>query len=231
MPTVPALTSSLSDCTETPNPSGFSQYVIQPFGSKDALEWVCAQGKGRLAEIYPDTFNANYTLPWQQMKWSYRYFEGFSFYGLENLHQVTKQGVYDIDIKLFTKTDKGRIVYRNFLVDSEAQGYALHWDSVHWYKTHSTSALFLDGLGGAGDETKNLNGARFGTYDNDVNGCARANNAGWWFNPLGCTKLRFHAKGLYWPTNRNGTVTMEFVDVVVMFVKKNHWYVEDDLVL
>lgn len=154
--------------------------------------------------------------------------------GLENLHQLTKQGVYDLFVYLFkTGRPYGSLSYRNFKVDSESEGYALRWDHLdkefNGYFTGSDD--FLDGFGGAGDATKNLNGARFGAFDNDIAGCARAKNAGWWYNPVGCNMITFDPNGLYWPTNLTGVVQLDYINITMMVMKPVHWYKEDDLVL
>lgn len=153
------------------------------------------------------------------------------FCGLENLHLLTRQGMYDLSFFLVGNGPIfGRLWYRNFRVDSEANGYSLYWDYIYFDPSVINSGQYMDGLGGAGDATKNLNGARFGTLDNDVNDCANANNAGWWFNPRGCTALKFEA-GLSWPINRSGTIETELLIGAMVGLHPVFWYTEDDLVL
>ncbi|XP_071086595.1 microfibril-associated glycoprotein 4-like [Haliotis cracherodii] len=223
-----------SNCVETPKVIG-NLYVINPLGSHTEFEWGCKTPGLNYTEIttFDSAYTLDYAVSWQQVKQGIPLYGGFYILGLENLHQLTKQGMYDMFIILYILGKPfGHLHYRNFRVDSEAEGYALHWD--HFEPDTNIfpgSDEYLDGFGGAGDPNKNLNGARFGTYDNDVNGCAGSNNAAWWYNPLGCTAVKFASDGLHWPTNRTGTYALEQVFIAVMGMNPVYWYVHDDLVL
>ncbi|XP_071086606.1 fibrinogen-like protein 1 [Haliotis cracherodii] len=159
---------------------------------------------------------------------------GLYFMGLEPLHLLTKQGTYDMRVFLGIYYQGyiliGFVWYRNIRVDSEADGYALHWDYFEKEQSYNSS-IYLDGFGGLGDATKNLNGAHFGTYDRDVSGCARAQSRGWWYNKFGCTTLKFVHNGVMWPTNQTGTITLEFFNYFYLRIQSVAYYREDDLVL
>ncbi|XP_071078484.1 microfibril-associated glycoprotein 4-like [Haliotis cracherodii] len=222
------------DCIETPKVIG-ELYLIKPLGSHSEFEWGCKTPGLNYTEITTiDSISTlDYALTWQQIKRGISLFAGFYILGIENLHQLTKQGRYDMFVILYVLEKAfGYLRYGNFRVDSEAEGYAIHWD-YFWQDTsiYPGSDEYLDGFGGAGDAKKNLNGARLGTYDKDINGCASTNNAAWWYNPLGCTTLGFGSDALYWPTNRTGRVALEPIYIAVMGMKPVYWYVEDDLVL
>ncbi|XP_048251760.1 fibrinogen beta chain-like [Haliotis rufescens] len=216
------------DCLETP--LGNDEYLIQPLESDFVFQWPCTSSSLFDIEVseYNLATNANYTLSWEQMKHGFPILPGmYYFIGLEILHELTKQGMYNLVVEVirFVK-DAGIVRYKNFRVDSEADGYACHWDSVTF-----SNDKYLDGFGAVGDATKSMNGARFGTFDNDVNGCARAESVSWWHNPIGCTMMKFDPDGLYWPVNRTGVVEMEKMDIAKIGLAHVYWYVDDDLIL
>lgn len=219
-----------SDCSETP--LARTNYTIQPLGSNYAFVWQCGFLNYTNVVLFLNIYVPDYALTFQQAKEGIPIFEGYFFLGLENLHQLTKQGRYDLFVLVTSSgTEPGLVLYTKFRVDSADKGYALHWDSFERNCRSPGSYQILDGFGGNGDVTKNLNGARFGTHDNDISDCARNNNASWWYNQLGCTTLIFDLKGLYWPTNRSGTVEMELMEFTFMYIEPAYWYVEDDLIL
>lgn len=204
--------------------------------SEHVFRWLCVSNHTLVTII--GQISANITSPhsWQQFKEGFGPMSwpptAFMFCGLEYMHMLTSQGVYDMSVFFSAFTyPNGRLWYRNIRVDSEANGYSLHWDYLQIDEVYVNSYQYLDGFGGAGDATKNLNGARFGTFDNDVSGCAHDNHAGWWYNPLGCTSLKFEEAGLSWPTNRSGTVETELLFGVFIAIHPVVWYIEDDLVL
>ncbi|XP_067668369.1 fibrinogen C domain-containing protein 1-like [Haliotis asinina] len=175
-----------------------------------------------------------FTRTWETMKRGLPLFKGTHFYflGLENLHQLTKHVSYDLLIYVWViRVNNGLLLYKNFRVDAEAEGYACHWDYFKQNTSVNLSDHYLDGFGGAGDGTKNLNGARFATYNKDLNGCASSKGSGWWYNPIGCTSLLFEPDGLHWPVNRTGTIEIEKMDYVQIRLERPYWYVDDDLVL
>lgn len=176
--------------------------------------------------------NFNYTHEWKLVRSGIPILPNvFSFLGLESLHQLTKQGMYDMYVLLtIYGTDKGKLWYRNIRVDSEADRYALHWDHFERDRDSRYTSAYLDGFGGAGDATKNLNGALFGTYDRDVNGCATAKGIGWWYNPRGCMIMDIVPNGVYWPTDRSGTISNEYINIFKIRLISVNMYVEDDLV-
>ncbi|XP_071086580.1 angiopoietin-related protein 2-like [Haliotis cracherodii] len=223
------------DCTETTK-SKLS--FIQPLESDYISEIYCLNYPNLPKQptpitTYTDTYSGNFTRTWQAMRQGIPRQIHYYFLGLENLHHLTKQGVYDLWVFLFVNNKSaGSIWYKNVGVDSVEEGYALHWDYIeHGNWGSYDDNPYMDGFGGVGDVTTNINGARFGTYDNDVSGCAGFKGAGWWYNPLGCTMLKFDPDGLYWPVNRTGTVELEKIDYVHMMLLPVYWYVEDDLVL
>ncbi|XP_071078482.1 angiopoietin-related protein 2-like [Haliotis cracherodii] len=223
------------DCTETPQSK---HSFIQPLESDYISEIYCEYHPLHLKRLTPITtymltFSGNFTRTWQSMRQGIPLQSHYYFLGLENLHQLTKQGVYDLWVFLMdVGKSAGSIRYTNICVDSEAEGYALHWDHIESENFGSyDDNPYMDGFGGVGDVTKNINGARFGTYDNDVNGCAGSKGAGWWYNPLGCTMLQFDPDGLSWPVNRTGAVEIEQINIVKLVLLPVYWYVEDDLVL
>ncbi|XP_048251759.1 ficolin-1-B-like [Haliotis rufescens] len=224
----------LEYCIETPQVIG-ELYLIQPLGSHSEFEWTCTSPTANYTEVstIDTTFSLDYAITWQQIKLGVLMFQGFYILGAENMHKLTIQGRYDL-MMVFIVTGKpfGQVYYKHFRVDSEAEGYACHWDLFQPDTTILPASYdYMDGLGGAGDPNKNLNGAGVGTYDKDINGCANANNAAWWYNPLGCTSLKFESNGIHWPTNRTGTVVLEPVYATIIGMKPVYWYVEDDLVL
>ncbi|XP_046543876.1 delta-like protein D [Haliotis rubra] len=221
------------DCLETP--AAGDVYTIQPFGSDYTFQWKCGPGVTytKLSE-YWSTRNVNFTYTWEQIKQGIIPYAGFFFPGPEVIHQLTTQGAYDLFLVMFILGKPGGyVIYRNFRVDSEAEGYACHWDSFDRKHTASyKSEEYLDGLGALGDSSKSMNGARFGTFDKDINGCASGYfNLPWWYNQLGCTFVRIDPDGMNWPTNRSGTVAMEKVDFAILGLTDPNWHVEDDLVL
>ncbi|XP_067668306.1 angiopoietin-related protein 2-like [Haliotis asinina] len=223
------------DCLESPQAN--THYYLEPLDSNHVFEWHCEPAAVNYTLVAPiiQAYSPNYTLSWQQFKHGIPRFTGFYFIGLENLHQLTKQGVYDLVVYLIKAGGGpyGSLAYRNFKVGSESEGYALRWEYFEreFDNVFSHSEVFMDGFGGFSDATKNLNGARFGTYDNDIGVCARTKNAGWWYNPVGCSMISFGGDGLYWPTNTTGTVGIENVMIVMITMKPVYWYKLDDLVL
>ncbi|XP_071078485.1 uncharacterized protein [Haliotis cracherodii] len=221
------------DCQETP--LGNVLYTIQPFRSDYTFQWKCGPFTSPYTRVseYASVFNFNYTLTWEQMKQGITPHPGFYFTGPETLHQLTKQGVYDLFIRMIVLgKNSGYVIYKHFRVDSEAEGYACHWKSfTRYYEVPYNSDEYLDGLGALGDSTKSMKGARFGTFDNDVSECAGTHNFAWWYNPLGCTLVTFDPDGLNWPTNRTGTVEIEKIDHTLIGLRNVYWYVEDDLIL
>ncbi|KAI5091245.1 microfibril-associated glycoprotein 4 [Silurus meridionalis] len=117
--------------------------------------------------------SVNFYRPWEHYKKGFGSLNGEYWLGLENLHQITRKGKYELRVDL--QDFEGASVYAqytSFSVESENNGYKLNVNG------------FING--GAGDSMVVHNGQKFSTFDKDqdldaLGNCAKRYLGAFWY--------------------------------------------------
>ncbi|KAK7496659.1 hypothetical protein BaRGS_00012066 [Batillaria attramentaria] len=186
------------DCTEMSEnghtqPANDGLYSIQPVTAPASFQVYCQfLGGVGLTYVYQRTnrspdFNKN----WAELK------DGFGdpltldfFNGLENMHHLLSQGRYDL--RVYFEYQKplqvGNAYYHNFTIASEAEMYALSYDS---FSTPDN----------AGNGFSQNGPVSFSASGRDTNGCASSKGASGWYGADCSTNSSLFASTLQWPVN------------------------------
>ncbi|XP_071241403.1 microfibril-associated glycoprotein 4-like isoform X2 [Salvelinus alpinus] len=126
----------------------------------------------------------NFYRGWDQYRSGFGQASGEYWLGLENIHLLTQRKKYELRVDLEDfEGAKVHVQYSSFSVDSEHEGYKLHFSG------------FKDG--GAGKSMDEHNGQKFSTFDKDqdthVSNCAKSYLGGWWYGE--CHSV--NANGVY----------------------------------
>ncbi|XP_064595833.1 fibrinogen-like protein A [Liolophura sinensis] len=168
------------------------QYFIQPKDSPEAFEVHCNnQVDGGMTYIMHRT-EWEFPRPDFYQNWQ-AYKEGFgthyvnAWIGNEHLHQITRQGVYELEVGVARYPEEFKyLYYEQISVGNESERYALHLGP------YFMGSFDGDSLTPSNDPQRNMNGKPFSTYDDDVSdNCAATLRAGWWFAE-GCTAANLH---------------------------------------
>ncbi|XP_064595830.1 fibrinogen-like protein A [Liolophura sinensis] len=165
-------TRSALECSESPCENG-GEYLA----TEDRCKCVESYAGLTCQRIMRD-FNQN----WQAYKEGFGTHYNNFWIGNNHLHQITKQGIYELEVGVQRYNDRFKYVYYEHIsVGSEGERYALHLGS------YRSGTLGGDSLTPINDPQRNINGKPFSTFDNDVsNNCSATMQAGWWFAEL-CT--------------------------------------------
>jgi ficolin len=131
-----------------------------------------------------DTF-FNWQLPWPYYKAAFGTNSSDYWFGLENMHQLTTSGSYQLRVEYQQRSTGQWFVdeYSSFAVDDEASKYRLN---VAGHSGNGTNVLDGPHCQPVGSH----NGMKFSTYDQDndlaSNQCAPRRAGGWWFNKCFC---------------------------------------------
>ncbi|KAI5091234.1 microfibril-associated glycoprotein 4-like precursor [Silurus meridionalis] len=178
-------------------------YTIYPVGPKRPLQVYCDMGctendersEGKWTVIQKRTDGTvNFYRPWEAYKHGFGDTAGEYWLGLENIFLITWREKHElrVDLEDFEHA-KVYARYTSFYIDAESEKYMLHVSG------------FING--GAGDSLAYHNGKAFGTFDKDINNCAKTYEGGFWFdnchhsNPNGVYKWGSGVPaytGIYW---------------------------------
>ncbi|XP_067296615.1 microfibril-associated glycoprotein 4-like [Pseudorasbora parva] len=145
---------------------------------------------------------------WEEYKRGFGATEGEYWLGLENMHQLTRNGKYMLKVDLEDLTGgKGFAQYSTFSVGPETDGYRLQ---VSGFKN-----------GGAGDFLAYHNGMKFSTFDKDqdtaASNCAEIFRGAFWY---GYCQIA-NPNGLY----LRGEDPTSYGNGVVWYYWRNTWNV------
>ncbi|XP_048414890.1 tenascin isoform X11 [Stegostoma tigrinum] len=128
--------------------------------------------------------------------------------GLENLHKITSQGLYQLRVDLRDKGDSAYAVYDRFLISDAKSRYKLHFGQYN---------------GTAGDSLFYHQGRPFSTKDRDndvaVTNCALSYKGAWWYknchkvNLNGRYGVQSHSQGVNWFHWKGHEYSIEFVEM------------------
>ncbi|KAK0132489.1 Fibrinogen-like protein 1 [Merluccius polli] len=214
------------------NSSGL--YHIQARGSPVALGAHCDMSDGGGWTIIQRRADGSvlFNRSWTEYKNGFGDMQsgaGEFWFGNENLHYLTEQGIYNSLFKSKTGNYSLRIIlgdlegsqryaqYDNFRVGPEKSDYQLSFGAYSGTAGDALSGSYEVGV----SMWANHQGMRFSTYDRDndnyTGNCAQEDKGGWWYNRCHSANLN----GLYYPRGYYSAVTD---DGVVWFTWKGWWY-------
>ncbi|XP_017694654.1 PREDICTED: fibrinogen-like protein 1-like protein isoform X4 [Lepidothrix coronata] len=179
------------DCSEVPDGSSSGVYIIQPSGLHPIMVYCEMGGDGGWTVIQRNRQDTDIT--WNE-SWS-TYKHGFGnvhteyWLGTENIHQITRQKVYQVRFVIWDASNNKRFAdYNLFSLDDESQGYRLRL-GVH----SGTAEDAMD----SDNPRKVHNNMKFSTKDRDQDtyrgNCASRYGGGWWYSA--CYSVRLNVKG------------------------------------
>uniref|UniRef100_A0A0N7ZPE4 Fibrinogen C domain-containing protein n=1 Tax=Daphnia magna TaxID=35525 RepID=A0A0N7ZPE4_9CRUS len=177
---------------------------IQPFSSSAPFFVQCdMETRGGGWTVIQNRFDGsiNFLRGWSDYKHGFGNMATEFWLGLEKIHMITNQGVYELLIEL---TDFGlnhaTAHYTAFAIGSDTEGY-----DIRILGTYE---------GDAGDSLSYHTSMKFSTADNDQDqwldgNCARDHTGGWWYRGCDTSNLNgqylngpvpqeFEYKGMYW---------------------------------
>ncbi|KAJ1145804.1 hypothetical protein NDU88_012088 [Pleurodeles waltl] len=132
------------------------------------------------------------------------------FLGLENLHQITSQGQYELRVDLRDGDETAYAVYDKFLVGDSKTRYRLKVDGYS---------------GNAGDSMTYHNGRSFSTFDKDndsaITNCALSYKGAFWYknchrvNLMGRYGDNSHSQGVNWFHWKGHEYSIQFAEMKV----------------
>ncbi|XP_077440339.1 angiopoietin-related protein 4-like [Vanacampus margaritifer] len=149
----------------------------------------------------------NFNQLWESYKNGFGSLNGEFWLGLENIHAISKQSQYLLQVEVTDRAGETHTSLYRFQLDGEEKNYALHLEQ------DSTSGVQ------GGSILTGSSGLPFSTADRDndlavdVN-CAELHSGGWWFNSCGAANLngkyprgpgllRWQPRRMFW-TNTKG---------------------------
>ncbi|XP_026200081.1 angiopoietin-related protein 4-like [Anabas testudineus] len=158
-------------------------YAIQPEGSQpfNVLCEMTSEGGWTVIQKRQDG-SQNFNQQWESYKKGFGSLNGEFWLGLENIHSLSKQGQYILQVEISDQAGEKQEARYQFQLDGEEQKFALHAEQ--------------DSSSGVQEEimSTGASGVPFSTADSDndlaadVN-CARLLSGGWWFSSCGEANL------------------------------------------
>ncbi|XP_022594808.1 angiopoietin-related protein 4-like [Seriola dumerili] len=158
-------------------------YTVQPENSQpfSVLCEMTSEGGWTIIQKRQDG-SQNFNQLWESYKKGFGSLNGEFWLGLENIHSLSKQGQYVLQVELSDRAGEQHMAHYRFQLDGEEKKFALHLEQ-------ETSS-------GAEEEimTTAASGRPFSTADRDndltadVN-CAELLTGGWWFSSCGESNL------------------------------------------
>ena len=165
------------DCTDIMD-QGFNQnygtYIIKPPDKLVSFEVVCDLTTERGGWIvFQKRYDGSedFYRPWKDYKNGFGDLTGEHWLGLEKLHRLTRNGVWQLRVELEDFNDNTAYAeYSSFAVGDEGSNYSL---TVGTYS----------GTAGTADSLTHHKNRPFSTYDRDLsNNCATNYKGGWWYD-------------------------------------------------
>ncbi|XP_029987263.1 angiopoietin-related protein 4-like [Sphaeramia orbicularis] len=155
-------------------------YTIQPENSKpfSVLCEMTSEGGWTVIQKRHDG-SQSFNQLWDGYKRGFGRLTGDFWLGLDNIHSVSRQGQYVLQVELSDWSTQEQVFRYQFQVDGEEQQYALHLQPQD-----SSEGLVTTGASGLPFSTAD----RDNDLDKDVN-CAEMFSGGWWFSGCGNSNL------------------------------------------
>ncbi|KAF7202561.1 angiopoietin-related protein 4 [Nothobranchius furzeri] len=158
-------------------------YTIQPEGSQpfSVLCQMTPEGGWTIIQKRQDG-SQNFNQLWESYKNGFGSLKGEFWLGLDNIHSLSKQGQYILQVELSDEAGQQREAHYKFQLDGEEKMFALHLEQ------ESPSGVQEDiVIAGA-------SGLPFSTADRDNDlaadiNCAQMLSGGWWFSSCGESNL------------------------------------------
>ena len=176
-----------SDIADQGYTENYGIYPIQPSGDTESFEVVCdLETNEQEWIVFQRRFDGSvyFYLPWEEYKTGFGNLNGEHWLGLEKLHTLTRNGIWQLMIELedFSKNTV-HAKYSNFSIGDESTNYKLN---IGEYS------------GTIGDLLRFNADMAFTTYDQDHDlhetyQCAQLHRGAWWYNK--CTYVNLN--GLY----------------------------------
>ncbi|KAM9358097.1 angiopoietin-related protein 4-like [Symphorus nematophorus] len=159
-------------------------YTIQPESSQpfNVLCEMTSEGGWTIIQKRYDG-SQNFNQLWQSYKKGFGNLHGEFWLGLENIHSLSKQGQYILQVELSDGAGKQQAARYRFQLEGEEKTFALHLEAEE--SSSGVQEIIM---------TTGASGLPFSTADNDndltadVN-CAEQLSGGWWFSSCGESNL------------------------------------------
>ncbi|XP_072284874.1 fibrinogen-like protein 1-like protein [Pyxicephalus adspersus] len=186
------------DCSDISRDKENGVYAIQPKDFPHPLIVYCDMTtySGGWIVIQRNSFNSEITWDesWTTYKYGFGNVEKDYWLGIEYIHQITKQRVYQARFVLFDNNNEEKYAdYNLFSVEDEANGYRLRLGS---YTGTAGDAMSSVSAGLTHDNMK----FTVKDKDQDINSgsnCASSNGGAWWYGSCFASKLN-NKNGIHW---------------------------------
>ncbi|XP_073474127.1 fibrinogen-like protein 1-like protein [Aquarana catesbeiana] len=190
------------DCSAISREKESGVYVIHPKGSHPLVVYCdMTTYSGGWIVIQRNSFNSEITWDesWTTYKYGFGNVEKDYWLGIEYIHQITKQRVYQARFVILDNNNEEKYAdYNLFSVEDEANGYRLRLGS---YTGTAGDAMSSVTAGVAHDNMK------FSSKDKDQDtysaNCASSYGGAWWYGACYASKLN-NKNGIYWQGLCNG---------------------------
>ncbi|XP_073421867.1 fibrinogen-like protein 1-like protein [Dendrobates tinctorius] len=190
------------DCSEIPLYKESGVYIIRPRGLHPLIVYCdMTTESGGWIVIQRNSFNSEITWDesWTTYKYGFGNVEKDYWLGLEYLHHITKQKVYQVRFVIHDNTNEEKYAdYNLFSVDDEANGYRLRLGSYTGTAGDAMSSI------AAGTTHDNM---KFTAKDKDQDiytaNCAASYGGAWWYAACFASKLN-NKNGIHWQGLCNG---------------------------
>ncbi|XP_040278075.1 fibrinogen-like protein 1-like protein [Bufo bufo] len=184
------------DCSEIPRYKDSGVYVIRPTGLHPLIVYCdMTTESGGWIVIQRNSFNSEITWDesWTTYKYGFGNVEKDYWLGLEYLHHITKQKVYQVRfVILDDKNEEKYADYNYFRIEDKVNGYRLRLGSYTGTAGDSMSSVQP---GATHDNMK------FSSKDKDQDihssNCASSNAGAWWYAACLASKLN-NKNGIQW---------------------------------
>ncbi|XP_042272985.1 angiopoietin-related protein 4-like [Thunnus maccoyii] len=194
-------------------------YTVQPENSQpfSVLCDMTSEGGWTVIQKRLDG-SQNFNQLWESYKKGFGSLSGEFWLGLENIHSLSKQGQYLLQVELSDLAGREQVAHYGVTVDGEEEKFAIHLEN--------------DSSSGAQEEiiVTGASGVPFSTADRDndlsadVN-CAELLSGGWWFSSCGGSNLngkyprrpsqlrrqKPRRQGMFWTTTNGQNVSLKTV--------------------
>ncbi|XP_069801389.1 fibrinogen-like protein 1-like protein isoform X2 [Dendropsophus ebraccatus] len=182
------------DCSEIPYNSDSGIYAIQPEGVHPLVVYCdMTTESGGWIVIQRNSFDTEITWDesWTTYKYGFGSVEKDYWLGIEYLHHITKQKVYQVRFVILDNNNEEKYAdYNLFSIEDEANGYRLRLGS---YTGTAGDAMSSIKTGTTHDNMK------FTSKDKDITSgnCAASYYGAWWYAACFASKLN-NKNGIQW---------------------------------
>ncbi|XP_074869811.1 fibrinogen-like protein 1-like protein [Carettochelys insculpta] len=180
------------DCSEIPADSPSGVYLIQPTGLHQLVVYCDMNETGggwTVLQRNQRTTTITWAESWSTYKYGFGNVLGDYWLGLEYIHQITKQKVYQV--RFIIHNSAGAVKYADyslFDLEDESRGYRLRLGS---YNGTAGDAMASNNANAVHDNMKFS--AKDQDQDTTSGNCASSYNGGWWYSA--CYSALLNVKG------------------------------------